>query len=72
LSSDSCFVRGPDERLATLYTDQNGWYMCSYEHTGKAATFMIRLPDYGRQQPVILKSNSFVVANFQTWCSIPL
>ena len=51
--------------LATVYTDEDGWYMYNYKHTGKAATYTIELPDYSLQQSVTLKANSFVVVNFQ-------
>ena len=51
--------------LATVYTDEDGFYSYHYKHTGKAATFTIELPDYGTQQSVTLKANSFVVVNFQ-------
>jgi len=51
--------------LATVYADEDGWYMYNYKHTGKAATYTIKLPDYNLQQSVTLKANSFAVANFQ-------
>ncbi len=58
-------IYGPDDKLiATVYTDQDGWYMYNYKHTGKAATFTIKLPDYNQQKSVTLKANSFVVVNF--------
>ncbi len=49
-----------------VYTDEDGWYMWSYKYTGKAATFYIKAtaPGYSKTQEVVLKSNSFVVANF--------
>ncbi len=51
--------------LATVYTDGDGWYMWNYKWTGKAATFTIRLPDYGLRQDSTLKSNGFLVVNFK-------
>jgi hypothetical protein len=50
--------------LQTVYTDADGWYMWLYKHTGKAATFTVKLPDYNLQQTVTLKSNQFVVTSF--------
>jgi len=50
---------------ATVYTDQDGWYMWQYKYTGKAATFTVSLPDYvGATQSVTLKSNGYVIVNF--------
>lgn len=51
-------------KLKTVYTDTDGWYMWLYKHTGKAATFTVKLPDYGLQQTVTVKSNQFVVTSF--------
>src|SRR5437867_327547 len=34
------------KKLATVYTDQHGWYMWAYKDTGKAATFTVELPAY--------------------------
>ena len=52
--------------LATVKTDQDGWYMWAFKYTGKAATFTVKLPDYKQQPPqrVTLKSNGFVVVTF--------
>jgi len=49
--------------LATVYTDQDGWYMWQYKYTGKAATFTVNLPVYNLAQAVTLKSNGFLVVN---------
>jgi hypothetical protein len=54
---------------ATVYTDQDGWYMWQYKYTGKPTTFTVKLPAYwpanpGAKQEVTVKSNSFVVVNF--------
>jgi hypothetical protein len=38
--------------------------MYQYKHTGKVATYLVKLPNYNKQQSVTLKSNSFVVVNF--------
>jgi len=50
--------------LATVYTDQDGWYMWQYKYTGKAATFTVKLPNYNLVQSVTLKSNGFVLVYF--------
>jgi len=50
--------------LATVYTDEDGWYMYQYKWTGKAATFTLKLPDYNLKQSVSLKANGFLVVNF--------
>jgi hypothetical protein len=49
---------------ATVYTDEDGWYMWQYKHTGKATTFTVKLPDYNLSQSGTLKSNSTLVLNF--------
>jgi hypothetical protein len=53
-----------DGKNASVYTDQDGWYMWQYKYTGKATTFTIRLPAYNLSQSVTLKSNSFLLVNF--------
>ena len=50
--------------LATVSTDQDGWYMWQYKYTGKAATFTVKLPTYNLSQTVMLKSNGFLVVSF--------
>jgi hypothetical protein len=58
-------IYGPDGKLiATVYTDEDGWYMYNYKWTGKAATFTVKLPDYKQSKSVTLKANGFVVVNF--------
>src|SRR5439155_22029980 len=42
--------------LATVYTDQDGWYQWPYKYTGKATTFTLKLPTYSVSQTVTLKS----------------
>ena len=55
---------GSGQKLATRYTDADGWYQWTYKYTGKAAAFVVKLPDYNLQQTVTLKSNDYVVVNF--------
>ncbi len=50
--------------LATVYTDQDGWYMWQYKYTGKAATFTVKIAGTTLSQTVTLKSNGFLVVNF--------
>jgi hypothetical protein len=59
-------IYGPDGTLlATVATNNDGWYCYDYKHTGKATSFIIKLPDYNLLQPALLKANKFVVVNFQ-------
>jgi len=39
--------------------------MYEYKYTGKAATFTIKLPEYGQQKSVTVKANSFALVDFQ-------
>jgi hypothetical protein len=55
---------GSNHLLGTVTTDSDGWYMWNYKYTGKAATFVVKLPAYGQSQTVTLKSNGFLVVNF--------
>ena len=54
------------KKVASLTTDQHAWYAWQYKYTGKAATFTVKLPKYGKSQSVTSKSNGFVVVNFTT------
>jgi hypothetical protein len=53
---------------ATVYTDEDGWYMWQYKWTGKAATFIVKMTPpapYGVQsQTVTLKANGYLVVSF--------
>lgn len=51
-------------KLTTLYTDEDGYYMFLYKHTAKAATYTIKLPNYGRTVSVLVKSNGFAAVDF--------
>jgi hypothetical protein len=55
---------GNNHLLGTVTTDSDGWYMWNYKYSGKAATFVVQLPAYGKSQTVTLKSNGFLVVNF--------
>jgi hypothetical protein len=59
-------IYGPDGTLlATVYTDEDGWYFYSYKYTGKAATFTVKLPDKGQSKSVTVKANALVEVDFQ-------
>jgi hypothetical protein len=51
--------------LGAAITDLDGFYKYPYKHTGKAATFTVRLPAYNKSETVIMKANSFVYVNFE-------
>lgn len=53
-----------NKQLGTATTDQDGWYMWQYKYTGKAATFVVKTGT--QSQSVTMKSNGFLVVNFQT------
>jgi hypothetical protein len=53
-----------DGKTATVYTDADGWYSYQYKYTGKATTFTVALPAYGKSQSVTMKSNNFLVVSF--------
>ena len=55
---------GKGKKLATVYSDVDGWYMWGYKYTGKPATFTVKLPDYNLSQTVTLKSNGYLVVDF--------
>jgi len=51
------------ELLATELTDEDGWYMFVYKHTGKPAEFKVTLD--GMEVTGTLKANKFVEASFE-------
>jgi len=59
----------PDgSKLATLYTDEDGFYYYSYKHTGKAAQYTITASATNYQSQTItltVKANQFVLFCFQ-------
>jgi len=54
--------------ITTVLTDQDGWYVLQYKHTGKASLYTVTLPDllpaYDLTQTVTLKSNGYVNVDF--------
>jgi hypothetical protein len=56
---------GPTGRVVgRATTDADGVYIISYKHTGKTATYTVRLPNYGLSQKVALKANGFAIVTF--------
>ena len=53
-----------NSKLATATTDVDGWYLWAYKYTGKATTFTVKLPAYGLQQTVTMKSNGYIIVDF--------
>lgn len=67
LSGFTVEIYGPTgTKLATVYTDENGYYFYYYKYSGKQATFTIKLtdPDPDIIKTVQVKSNQFVITNF--------
>jgi uncharacterized repeat protein (TIGR01451 family) len=50
--------------IATVYTDEDGWYSYYYRHRGKEATYIIKLPSYNLAESVQLKANKYKIVNF--------
>ena len=48
-------------------TDEDGWYIIAYKHTGKAAIFTVKIATtpYSGQADITLKANGFVQQDFQ-------
>jgi len=56
---------GPTGKLiSTAYTDADGFYPIVYKHTGKAAQYKVKLPDYGLEKSVTLKANGYAIVIF--------
>ncbi|MEM2130862.1 MAG: carboxypeptidase-like regulatory domain-containing protein [Candidatus Bathyarchaeia archaeon] len=56
-------IYGPDGKLlATVCTDEDGWYFFNYKHTGKEATY--RIVCNGISIPVKLKANQLAQIDF--------
>ncbi len=48
--------------VTTAITDEDGAYWLNYKHTGKAATFYVKLPSYNKSVKITLKANGFVIS----------
>jgi hypothetical protein len=53
--------QGTKQLMATVSTDDDGWFMWQYKYTGKPTTFTVKLPQYNLTQSLTLKSNALVV-----------
>jgi hypothetical protein len=51
--------------LATVKTDEDGFYFFNYKHKGKAATYTVKLPAYGLSKTVTVKANALVAVDFE-------
>ena len=51
--------------LATVTTDQNGFYNYQYKYTGSPSTFTVKVPAYNLSKAVTLQSNKLVEVDFQ-------
>jgi hypothetical protein len=51
-------------KIGESITDQDGAYLITYKHTGKAAYFWVKCPAYGKAQAVNIKANGFGFAEF--------
>ena len=50
--------------LGTAPTDEDGWYMIVYKHTGKPAEYTVELQGYGLSASGTLKANKLAEVNF--------
>ena len=50
--------------IGAVRTDEDGIYLFVYKHTGRAATYTIRLPAYGIQKTVTVRANGWGIVNF--------
>ena len=50
--------------IGAVRTDEDGIYLFVYKHTGRAATYTIRLPAYGIQKTVTVRANRWGIVNF--------
>jgi hypothetical protein len=50
--------------VASTTSDSDGFYMFSYKHKGKVATYTVKLPDKGKTKTVTLKANGYARADF--------
>ncbi len=49
--------------IATVYTDQDGFFSYIFKYTGHPTTFTVRIPAYNIVQSITLKSNGFAWTN---------
>lgn len=53
------------KKLSSGITDEDGYYMCVYKHTGKATTFLVKVPSLGLSEQVTMKASGFVICDFE-------
>ena len=51
-------------KVATAVTDVDGYYACIYKYTGKATSFVVKVPSLKLTKSIILKANGFMIADF--------
>jgi hypothetical protein len=52
--------------LASTTTDEDGVYSFPYKHTGKQATYAVKLPAYRLQRSATLKANGYALVLFES------
>jgi len=60
------FLDTSNTPTATVYTDEDGWYMWEYKWTGKTQTFTVKMTYAGtsQSQTLTLKAKGYLVVNF--------
>ena len=51
-------------KLATVYTDADGYYMYACKHTSKSATHCVKLPQYAKSVGILVNANGFAGVDF--------
>ena len=64
LSGKTVKIYEGDTLKATVTTDSDGYYQYTFTYKGKPTTFTIKLPEYGVEKSVTIKSNKLVIVNF--------
>jgi hypothetical protein len=58
-------IYGPDGKLiGTAVTDGDGYWFFYWKHKGKEDVYTVKIPMFGKEQKVPLKSNKFAEVNF--------
>jgi hypothetical protein len=63
--------------IGTVYTDEDGWYMLNFKHTGKSVSYTVKMEFsykeevYRMQSSVTVKANSFSLVSFQLAVAVP-
>jgi hypothetical protein len=57
---------GPTGKIVgTTTTDEDGFYQIVYKHSGKAANYTVKLPDYKIQKTIQLKAGGYALVMFE-------